>query len=469
MSVTYKVCIDPGHGGEDRYNRGKNGYVEADGVLDISLKLRNELKKCGFYVLLTRETDKTLSLTERASIANKWGADLMISEHSNAAGSETAKGVEVIHSIYGGKGKEFADMVYDEMIKLMSGRRVYSRKGKNGDYYAVIRKTDAPCVIIESGFHTNLEDEKLLLNPNFRTQIAKAQAKAVCELFGVKYIDKVEYENKTEHWVEPIYKELHELGIISEKRFDDAITRGEYMAGLKKLLDLLQGESHEPKEEPQPVPKPKEEPQPILTSKEKPKYRQIAATHILEVDPLSLTIEIVKKPGNQIQGDFVNGGFFGTLDGMMVSVSTLVSDGKILAEQLAHDDVKRGTLVVYKDGTTQVEMIDFISKHPKINDIKFAVSGFNLNPLDIKGEWFNPEEVGYSTQRVSMGYHVEKKKVIIAIRNHSDAERAVLTMKNLGCDHAICLDSGGSANARFNGKSIVTTDRKLYSIIRWQD
>ena len=71
-----KVFLDPGHGGEDRSNRGPTGYVEADGMLDVCLKLRNELLSTGaFEVKLSRDKDMTVGVRERGQMAAKWGAD----------------------------------------------------------------------------------------------------------------------------------------------------------------------------------------------------------------------------------------------------------------------------------------------------------------------------------------------------------------------------------------------------------
>lgn len=187
-----KICIDPGHGGADRANRGPTGYVEADGVLDISLRLAAKLRAAGHQVKLTREKDMTLSLAERARIANSWGADIFISEHTNAGPAE-ARGAEVIHSIHGGPGQRLAQLIYNELVAIgLPGRKVYSRESQNHpgqDYYGVIRMTKMPAVIVESEFHTNPEAEKLLKDPSWREKIAEAQARAI-----LKFLESVKKE-----------------------------------------------------------------------------------------------------------------------------------------------------------------------------------------------------------------------------------------------------------------------------------
>jgi N-acetylmuramoyl-L-alanine amidase len=187
-----KICIDPGHGGTDRANRGPTGYIEADGVLDISLRLAAKLR-AGHQVKLTRYKDMTLSLAERAKIANEWGADIFISEHTNA-GPPAARGVEVIHSIHGDSGQKLAQLIYNELVAIgLPGRKVYSRESQNHpgqDYYGVIRMAKMPAVIVESEFHTHPETEKLLKDPTWREKIAEAQAKAILKFFGQNVANK---------------------------------------------------------------------------------------------------------------------------------------------------------------------------------------------------------------------------------------------------------------------------------------
>lgn len=91
-----KIVIDPGHGGKDP---GAPGYIkgvwEKDIVLKLSKNLAQKLKdRLNCEVLLTRETDKKLTLEERTAIANTQRADLFISMHCNAARSKKLSGIE---------------------------------------------------------------------------------------------------------------------------------------------------------------------------------------------------------------------------------------------------------------------------------------------------------------------------------------------------------------------------------------
>jgi len=197
----------------------------------------------------------------------------------------------------------------------------------------------------------------------------------------------------------------------------------------------------------------------------KPTFEKVALTDIVYLDPLSIYGAVLKKKGAEIKGDFVNGGFFDL--NTLVPVSALVVDGKLLCKRLPHDDVKRAHFIVYRDGSVQVKMVKDIDKEENLSNIHYAISGFNMFPINLKAEWW-PDSIGRRDWRTVIGYNPTKKKIVIAVRPDSNAERGRQTLINLGCDRGIGLDSGYSTNARFNGKNIRITDRVLHNIIRWK-
>lgn len=91
-----RIVIDPGHGGEDRGAPGYlKGVYEKDIVLAIGKKLAKKIeKRLKCEVIMTRSTDKFISLEERTRIANRKKADLFISIHTNASLSRRAFGTE---------------------------------------------------------------------------------------------------------------------------------------------------------------------------------------------------------------------------------------------------------------------------------------------------------------------------------------------------------------------------------------
>ncbi len=194
-----KIVIDPGHGGQDRSNRGPTGYIEADGVLDIGLKLRKLLEDEGYLVKMTRERDDTVSLIKRAEIANSWQADLFLSLHTNAATSTSANGIETFHSYNGVDGsqhreeaQQVARIIQQHLVNITGFRdrgiktRVVENTSSSNygrDYYSVLRNTKMPALIIEMGFHTNFKEEALLKTNEFRQKLAEALFEGVKEVY----------------------------------------------------------------------------------------------------------------------------------------------------------------------------------------------------------------------------------------------------------------------------------------------
>ncbi|MDP2946364.1 MAG: N-acetylmuramoyl-L-alanine amidase, partial [bacterium] len=92
-----KVVIDAGHGGNDPGAIGRGGLREKDVNLDIARRLSALLKEEGVEAVLSRSSDRFIPLSTRVNIANKSGADLFISIHSNANRSRSLSGFEVYY------------------------------------------------------------------------------------------------------------------------------------------------------------------------------------------------------------------------------------------------------------------------------------------------------------------------------------------------------------------------------------
>jgi len=216
--------IDPGHGGKDKANKGPTGYVEADGVLDISLKLKDELLNTGaFEVKLTRETDVYIGVRTRGEMAASWGADMFLSQHSNASGlakNTTTRGTEVYCSV-DLKDEALAAKMSKAIAEAIGTKDRGAKKRESNnyvgeDYYAVIdgaQDGGVPHVLlIENAFHDNEADEALLKDPAMRAAIAKAQAKVISEFFGVNQKGEIEL-----NWKQKIVEEALKLGLISDQ------------------------------------------------------------------------------------------------------------------------------------------------------------------------------------------------------------------------------------------------------------
>lgn len=158
-----KVWIDDGHGGSDP-GAVALGLVEKSINLVMSLSCKAELERHNVLVGMTRLGDATVSLTQRATLANNWGAHYFISIHNNAGGGDRG---EVIHSVNNGKGLELANKI---AIKIKTETqqdfvKVYSRpstSSPNKDYYSVIANTKMPAVIVEGAFLDNHLDNNAI-------------------------------------------------------------------------------------------------------------------------------------------------------------------------------------------------------------------------------------------------------------------------------------------------------------------
>lgn len=171
------IVIDPGHGGSDPGAIGKVlGVTDADVGLTVGQKLRDLLEAQGAEVIMTRDSDVRVGLNDRPAMANKVEADIFVSIHGNSATNTTAKGIQVYYyapssnaNLYGQSyiRKELASEV-SSALQNVTGTSA-SIKTSN---LAVLRENDRPCILVETGFLSNAEEEKLLASDDYRQQLA---------------------------------------------------------------------------------------------------------------------------------------------------------------------------------------------------------------------------------------------------------------------------------------------------------
>lgn len=257
-----RVCIDPGHGGSDPGCLAVNGRTEKETNLRVSLFVEQELKKHGIEVMLTRWDDRDVDLYERCAMANRWRADIFVSLHADAAGGPSAKGHHAIHSIHskpGQGGNKLARLLVDQ-VTLTTGRQPFprgdrgvwsreSQKRPGTDYYAVIRETDMPAVILERGFLTNPEDAELLFDDGFLRCQAQGIARAILMYFGVN-VEEVTagmFRDIIGHWAQGNIEHLAQLGIVRGRKDgtfapDAPITRAEAAAVVDRAIAYILAE-----------------------------------------------------------------------------------------------------------------------------------------------------------------------------------------------------------------------------------
>lgn len=211
------ILIDPGHGGEEDGAIGvfKNATIkEKDLTLEISKKIYDRLQSQGHRVFLTRSLDRTVTLQERANIAEKIKADLFISVHINSSTDQRAKGFETFYldnhddiavkkvekteNINPGTedgiqqilidlaveqtvktSKPLAFQIHAEKKKSLKGRFGLWSRGVKPALFYVLALSKRPGVLLEVGFITNQEDLKKVLDPKFQNVYADAVVRGI--------------------------------------------------------------------------------------------------------------------------------------------------------------------------------------------------------------------------------------------------------------------------------------------------
>ncbi len=213
------IVIDPGHGGRDPGAIGVTGVREKDVVLDAALQLRQALESRGQYrVVLTRDADRYIPLEDRVPIARQHDPDLFISIHADSAPNREAQGVSVYTISERGEARaqnmaQNWDIDFGDAPRTGVARDIlldlYQRETTNrsaqfaqtviprlGEVAPLLRNThrnagfmvllapDVPAVLIETGFLSNVTDERRLSDPRARQAMAEAMARAVDGYFA---------------------------------------------------------------------------------------------------------------------------------------------------------------------------------------------------------------------------------------------------------------------------------------------
>lgn len=193
----YKVCLDAGHGGTDPGATSGKLYEK-----DINLKVvkaMEEYLKPYVDIVLTRDTDKTVSLEERVNIANTAKVDLFFSVHCNSAANTAAKGWECYIVGKGGNAEKLAKRV-EANVFTDTTLGLKNRGIKTANFY-VLKETDAPAVLVENAFISNTDDRTKFLKSDFiLNYFAMSYSKAILERLGISTAVKVLEENEDFEW-----------------------------------------------------------------------------------------------------------------------------------------------------------------------------------------------------------------------------------------------------------------------------
>lgn len=216
------VVIDPGHGGKDPGALGLYGLMEKEIVLDIALRLKTLLeKRTDLRVVLTREDDRFLPLSDRTRFANQCGGKLFVSVHCNSSKQEGAHGFETFflkpakskramevalleNSVikYEESRNQYQDLTEENYILLAMAQAEFAResemladivqknmkiktelrnRGVDQAGFYVLVGASMPAILIETPFISNKREAKLLRTKKFRQSIAEAIYNSIVE------------------------------------------------------------------------------------------------------------------------------------------------------------------------------------------------------------------------------------------------------------------------------------------------
>ncbi len=195
------IVLDAGHGGNDGGTRNHAMDLnEKVFTLDLAQRLERLLGDAKWRVLQTRDTDRFVSLADRAAFANDAGADLFISIHFNAvANNSTVRGTETyvltprhMRSTSaskatpedniaqpGNKHDEWSAVLGYHVHRELLARLQTEDRGYKRARFAVLRLVDCPSVLVEAGYLSNNDEAALIAEEFYRAKIAEALYTAI--------------------------------------------------------------------------------------------------------------------------------------------------------------------------------------------------------------------------------------------------------------------------------------------------
>jgi N-acetylmuramoyl-L-alanine amidase len=182
-----KIHLDAGHGGTDSGAVG-NGLYEKNLTLEIIEKINEKLKAYdGVSTQLSRSTDVFVGLSERANMANRWGADVFLSVHINSATDPSARGWQ--SHIYNGsvdaKTIAYQNVIHENVIASIKQFGIVDR-GKKRDNFAVVRESSMPAILTENLFISSPADANLLKRVEFIEAVSEGHVIGLEKFLGLK-------------------------------------------------------------------------------------------------------------------------------------------------------------------------------------------------------------------------------------------------------------------------------------------
>ncbi|MEM7302195.1 MAG: N-acetylmuramoyl-L-alanine amidase [Pseudomonadota bacterium] len=223
-SAKYTIVVDPGHGGIDGGAEGKTGTKEKEITLSFSKVLKARLEQTGLFdVVLTRDKDVFVALGERIATARRTKASLLISIHADSLNLKRIRGAtvytlspegsdelseeladavnrsdliaglslpkedeqvaDILIDLTRRETKIFSVQVANLMVQTLRGSvRLIKNPARSANFH-VLKSPEVPSILLELGYLSNPEDEKLMKQISWQRMAADSVAKAVTVFF----------------------------------------------------------------------------------------------------------------------------------------------------------------------------------------------------------------------------------------------------------------------------------------------
>ena len=179
------VVVDPGHGGEDGGAVSPGGVPESGLNLEIGLRTRDLLRFLGLPVKMTRETDvsiygpeartvsekKVSDLRNRVQLVNETSGAILVSIHQNMFSESKYRGAQVFYAKTAGS-QELAERLQEVFDKEIDPTN--HRQAKRSETVYLLSGIHCPGVLVECGFLSNPEEERLLQTKAWQKSLAAA-------------------------------------------------------------------------------------------------------------------------------------------------------------------------------------------------------------------------------------------------------------------------------------------------------
>lgn len=166
------IILDPGHGGKDDGNNSQL-IAEKSLTLKYAQSVKENLEANGFKVLMTRDDDQFVSLSERSGITENKGEAILLSLHFNSHDDSDVSGMEV----YVPKGDEERSLksrkMAESLQRVFSNNKITFRSEMKDAEFWMLKESDCPAVVLELGFLSSATDRGLITSSAYMEQTVK--------------------------------------------------------------------------------------------------------------------------------------------------------------------------------------------------------------------------------------------------------------------------------------------------------